>query len=47
MGRVDELFIVLLDMNYVLNRGDMEQLQELASFAESAGLGAGDTETGG
>jgi purine-binding chemotaxis protein CheW len=40
MGRVDDIFIVLLNMNYVLNRGDMEQLQELASFAESSGLGA-------
>lgn len=44
MGRVDDIFIVLLNMNYVLNRGDMEQLQELASFAENAGLGPQDSE---
>jgi purine-binding chemotaxis protein CheW len=44
MGRVDEIFIVLLNMNYVLNRGDMDQLQELASFAENAGLGPQNSE---
>ncbi|QFY88775.1 purine-binding chemotaxis protein CheW [Magnetovirga frankeli] len=42
MGRVEDIFIVLLNMNHVLNRGDMEQLQELASFAEGSGLGPAD-----
>jgi purine-binding chemotaxis protein CheW len=38
MGRVEDAFIILLNMNHVLTQEDLSQLEELTRFAESAVL---------
>jgi purine-binding chemotaxis protein CheW len=45
MGRVDDIFIILLNMEHVLSQDDLGQLRELTQFAESTGL-AGDEASG-